>query len=258
MRKFAVREEKNYTPSLFKSTSHSNVADIPTLIFFFVTSVYLFACCLSLYFCLSPFSASCCTLYLFHTLSYLWIIEMYLFASLAFECSSSCCLRFWLSSKMLNNAQVFTASFVLFYLTYYLLHLSSYQFHCVFFSVLEEVLLCRVPPGAVWWCSTHSWGQRSMHRDPSTVPRGKYVVSSSSRRETTCVTPLCTGTLCRNIAGLELGYSFQKVTLNVTNLNNVSGFQLSDNRYIQKLCDILGVCFNYITKSYTISVCYFP
>ena len=195
----------------------------------------------------------CCTLYLFHTLAYLWIIEMYLFANLAFECSSSCCLRFWLSSKMLNNAQVFTASFVLFYLTYYLLHLSSYQFHCVFFSVLEEVLLCRVPPGAVWWCSTHSWGQRSMHRDPSTVPRGKYVVSSSSRRETTCVTPLCRGSLCRNIAGLELGYSFQKITLNVKNLNNVSGFQLSYNMYIQKLCDILSGCFNHTTKSQAIS-----
>jgi len=178
---------------------------------------------------------------------------MYLFANLAFECISSWCLRFWLSSKMLNNAQVLTASFVLFYLTYYLLHRSSYQFHCVFFSVLEEVLLCRVPPGAVWWCSTHSWGQRSMHRDPSTVPKGKYVVSSSSRRETTCVTPLCTGSLCRNIAGLELGYSFQKVTLNVTNLNNVSGFQLSDNRYKHKLRDVLIVCFNYTTQSYTMS-----
>lgn len=88
-----------------------------------------------------------------------------------------------------------------------------------------------------------------MHRDPSTVPRGKYVVSSSSRRETTCVTPLCTGSLSRNIAGLELGHSFQKVALNVTNLNNVSGFQLSDNRYVQKLRDSLIVCFNYTTKS---------
>jgi len=51
------------------------------------------------------------------------------------------------------------------------------------------------------------------------------------------------------LLGLEFGYSFQKITLNVTNLNNVSGFQLSDNRYIQKLCDILIICFNYTTTS---------
>lgn len=75
-----MAEERNYSPYLFNSCSYSNVAYIPALISFFVTSAYHFLSCLFLYLSLVHSLHLALTLHLLYFSVYFLITKMHLYA----------------------------------------------------------------------------------------------------------------------------------------------------------------------------------
>lgn len=89
--------------------------------------------------------------------------------------------------------------------------------NCIVFSLLSSRRYSSVGrPQELFGDVADTYGDKAA----CTVPRDKYVVSSSSGRETAYVAPLCTRSLCRNIAGLKLCSFFMHKYTDVNKFNH--------------------------------------